>query len=116
MGSKLIQFRLSGKDLEALETKAGDESINLYAQRIVKAALGLSTGVDANVDPDAIRQIVRNELEGLLGTLSSLQGEHERLVEEVSTLKKSSTPEPKRRRQPITTLGKVSESVNSKPS
>lgn len=91
VGSKLIQFRLSGKELEALEAMAEGESVSLIAQRLVKEALGVSTNVDA-VDADAVRQIVRDEVEGLL---TSLQTEHERLAKELASLKKPSE-EPQR--------------------
>lgn len=101
MGSKLIQFRLSGKELEALEARAGDESISLFAQRLLKEALGMSTSLSTPVDVEAIRQIVRDEVEALSGTILSLQDEHDRLVKEVATLKKPLAPEQTRWSQTI---------------
>ena len=44
MASELIQFRLSGSELEALKASAQEgESINLAAQRLLKEILAAST-------------------------------------------------------------------------
>jgi predicted transcriptional regulator len=50
MASDLIQFRLSGKALEVLQSKQKEgESLNLTAQRVMKEILGV---VDTTVDID----------------------------------------------------------------
>jgi hypothetical protein len=50
MASDLIQFRLSGKALEALQSRQKEgESLNLTAQRVMKEFLGV---VDITVDID----------------------------------------------------------------
>jgi hypothetical protein len=50
MASDLIQFRLSGKALEALQSRQKEgESLNLAAQRVMKEILGV---VDNTVDID----------------------------------------------------------------
>jgi len=50
MASDLIQFRLSGKALEALQSRQKEgESLNLAAQRVMKEILGV---VDITVDID----------------------------------------------------------------
>jgi hypothetical protein len=50
MASELIQFRLSGQALEALQAKQKEgESLNLAAQRVMKELLGV---VDSAVDID----------------------------------------------------------------
>jgi hypothetical protein len=50
MASDLIQFRLSGKALEALQSRQKEgESLNLAAQRVMKEILGV---VDTTVDID----------------------------------------------------------------
>jgi hypothetical protein len=50
MASDLIQFRLSGKALEVLQSRQKEgESLNLTAQRVMKEFLGV---VDITVDID----------------------------------------------------------------
>jgi hypothetical protein len=50
MASDLIQFRLSGKALEVLQSRQKEgESLNLTAQRVMKEILGV---VDTTVDID----------------------------------------------------------------
>lgn len=65
MASKLIQFRLSGEELEALEAQVREgDSINLVAQRILIGALGVDT-VDEISTPDLderIKSVVEERL------------------------------------------------------
>lgn len=50
MAGKLISFRLSEADVEALQAQGlPEESLNLTAQRVLREALGVST-VDKTVD------------------------------------------------------------------
>ncbi|HEY9653348.1 MAG TPA: hypothetical protein V6C95_21995 [Coleofasciculaceae cyanobacterium] len=78
MASKLIQFRLSGDVLEALEAqvKEGD-SINLVAQRILAGALGVNKNVDKVFTPDLdgrIGAVVEDKLSSFAGSINDLLG------------------------------------------
>jgi predicted transcriptional regulator len=69
MASELIQFRLSGKALEALQGKQKEgESLNLAAQRVMKEMLGVvDTAVDIDERIDAKLQQFKAELLAELG-------------------------------------------------
>jgi hypothetical protein len=78
MASKLIQFRLSGDVLKALEAqvKEGD-SINLVAQRILAGALGVDKSVDkmftADLD-ERIGAVMDDKLSSFAGSINDLIG------------------------------------------
>ncbi len=78
MASELIQFRLSGSQLEALKaiTQEG-ESINLAAQRLLKEILAASTELSTSPSLPSIEerfeQIVEAKLSGQNELLSHLQ-------------------------------------------
>lgn len=75
MASKLIQFRLSGEVLEALEAQVrkGD-SINLVAQRILTGALGVDTVDEASTVPldERIESIVEEKLSAFSNNCNDL--------------------------------------------
>ena len=64
MASELIQFRLSGEELEALKGLAGDESLSLAAQRIVKTFLStqLPTAPSTPTIDERLSEIVEAKL------------------------------------------------------
>ncbi len=68
MASELIQFRLSGKRLEALQSKQEEgESLNLTAQRVIKEILTVDTAVDIDEKIDARLEQFKAELLAELG-------------------------------------------------
>ncbi len=68
MASDLIQFRLSGKALEALQSRQKEgESLNLTAQRVMKEVLGVDTAVDIDERIDAKLERFKAELLAELG-------------------------------------------------
>lgn len=69
MASDLIQFRLSGKALEALQSRQKEgESLNLTAQRVMREILGaVDTTVDIDERIDAKLERFRAELLAELG-------------------------------------------------
>jgi hypothetical protein len=68
MASDLIQFRLSGKALEALQSRQKEgESLNLTAQRVMKEMLGVDTAVDIDERIDTKLQQFKAELLAELG-------------------------------------------------
>jgi hypothetical protein len=69
MASDLIQFRLSGKALEALQARQKEgESLNLAAQRVMKEILGVvDTAVDIDERIDAKLERFKAELLTELG-------------------------------------------------
>jgi len=78
MASELIQFRLSGSQLEALKAIAQEgESINLAAQRLLKeilaASIELSTSPSLPSLEERFEQIVEAKLSGQNELLSHLQ-------------------------------------------
>ncbi len=76
MASKLIQFRLSGDVLEALETQVREgDSINLVAQRILTEALGVDRNVNAVSTPgwdERIGVVVEDKLSSFAGSINDL--------------------------------------------
>lgn len=74
MASELIQFRLSGKALEALQERQEEgESLNLTAQRVMKEMIGaVDTTVDIDEKIDAKLQQFKAEL------LEELEGRQQR--------------------------------------
>lgn len=101
MASKLIQFRLSGEELEALEVqvKEGD-SINLVAQRILIGALGVDRSVDSVSTPDLderIESVVEDKLSSFAvnmnDLLSRLQERIQALETQVATLSTDNQPD-----------------------
>ena len=78
MASELIQFRLSGSQLEALKAIAQEgESINLAAQRLLKEILAASTELSTSPSipslEERFEQIVEAKLSGQNELLSHLQ-------------------------------------------
>ncbi len=69
MASDLIQFRLSGKALEALQSRQKEgESLNLTAQRVMREILGaVDTTVDIDERIDAKLERFKAELLAELG-------------------------------------------------
>lgn len=65
MAGKLISFRLSEADVEALHAQGlPEESLNLTAQRVLREALGVSP-VDKTVD----RTVNRIDLDSRIGAI-----------------------------------------------
>ncbi len=79
MASELIQFRLSGAQLEALKALAGEESLNLYVQRIVKDIL--STNVSTVSSTPAIEARIEEIVEVKLSESEAINHLQERLEE-----------------------------------
>lgn len=78
MASKLIQFRLSGDALEALEAQAKEgDSINLVAQRILTESLGVNSSVSAvstNEWDERIGTVVEDKFSSFAGSINDLIG------------------------------------------
>jgi hypothetical protein len=86
MASKLIQFRLSGEELEALEAQVREgDSINLVAQRILIGALGVDTVDDVSTVPldERIEGIVEERLSAFSTNCNDL---FDRLQESIQSL------------------------------
>lgn len=86
MASKLIQFRLSGEELEALEAQVNEgDSINLVAQRILIGALGVDTvdGVSTVPLDERIESIVEERLSAFSTNCNDL---FDRLQESIQSL------------------------------
>ncbi len=82
MASQLISFRLSDREIEALQAHSEfDESLNLTAQRLLRTALGLYTDVDNNVNSPSLEERIESIIEyrmieivnGLNGKLSEFE-------------------------------------------
>jgi hypothetical protein len=93
MASKLIQFRLSGEELEALEAQVREgDSINLVAQRILIGALGVDTVDEVSTVPldERIEGIVEERLSAFSTNCNDLfdrlQGSIQSLQERIQTL------------------------------
>lgn len=73
MASKLIQFRLSGEQLEALEAQVRDgDSINLVAQRILTVALGVDTvSMSSTVSTVSLDERIESIVEERLSAFST---------------------------------------------
>lgn len=86
MASKLIQFRLSGDVLEALEAQVREgDSINLVAQRILIGALGVDSVDDVSTVPldERIESIVEERLSAFSTNCNEL---FNRLQESIQSL------------------------------
>lgn len=86
MASKLIQFRLSGEELEALEAQVNEgDSINLVAQRILIGALGVDTSSTVSTVPldERIEGIVEERLSAFSTNCNHL---FDRLQESIQSL------------------------------
>lgn len=97
MASKLIQFRLSGEVLGALEAQVREgDSINLVAQRILTGALGVDHSVNELYTPNLNERIeaVEDNLSSFTGNVndlfSRLQERIEALESQVVTLSQTS--------------------------
>jgi hypothetical protein len=93
MASKLIQFRLSGEELEALEAQVREgDSINLVAQRILIGALGVNSVDTVSTVP--LDERIESIVEERLSTFSTncnelfnrLQGSIQSLQERIQLL------------------------------
>jgi hypothetical protein len=86
MASKLIQFRLSGEQLEALEAQVREgDSINLVAQQILIGALGVDT-VDDVSTPDLDERIEGIVEERISAFSTNCNNLFDRLQESIQSL------------------------------
>lgn len=87
MASRLIQFRLSDEELQALQASSVEgESLNLTAQRLLKQLLGTTKPLlPADVREETRR--LASDLERLQGTVASLQKVVDSLYAEIEELK-----------------------------
>jgi archaellum component FlaC len=112
MASKLIQVRLSGEELEALETQTKEgESINLVAQRILIAALGVDRSVDKTHTNDLNERIesIEDKLSSFTGLNDLLTRLQERLQRVESHLEEITAPPEIEVSQPTVDTAQVSD-------
>ncbi|MBC5794221.1 hypothetical protein H5968_03435 [Sphaerospermopsis sp. LEGE 00249] len=70
MASKVISFRLSDYEIEVLQSLQSpddEESLNVTAARLLRSILGTSTEDNKPVDNIGIQEIIRREIENILG-------------------------------------------------
>lgn len=70
MASKVISFRLSDYEIEVLQSLQSpddEESLNVTAARLLRGILGTSTEDNKPVDNIGIQEIIRREIENILG-------------------------------------------------
>ncbi len=85
MPSKVISFRLSEVEIQALSAlqTSEDESLNQTAARLLRDVLGTSTVSSQGSTSVEIRQIVRQEVEALVSTPSMVMDMREMVKQEV---------------------------------
>jgi hypothetical protein len=84
MASELIQFRLSGSQLEALKASAQEgESINLAAQRLLKEILAASTELSTSPSIPSLEERFEQIMEAKLSGQNELLSHLQRRIQEV---------------------------------
>ena len=92
MASQVISYRLSDKELEALEALSlPGESLSMTAQRLMKQLLennSLSTEVSTVVDSELIHGLVEEKMQFLINSLNDQLG---RIQDEMTELKSNNS-------------------------
>jgi hypothetical protein len=89
MGSHVVSFRFSDREIELLRQQANspDESPNAIAQRLLRESLGVSTSAFTNVDnlEARVQAIVDTRMEAIASDIVD-RCIRERLQEEMATI------------------------------
>ncbi|HYX14679.1 MAG TPA: hypothetical protein VE944_09980 [Nostoc sp.] len=74
MSSKVISFRLSDAEIEALQAlqSSDDESLNQTAARLLRGIIGTPTALSTTSTPVDIQVLIRREVESALFTAAGI--------------------------------------------